>query len=129
MNALSGLQKHVISIDCRDCVGLISVAHQAILRCSCRMRRERLIRPTKTCNFNRLQRLCRPDKRSASGNFAFATILTPPVGGVVFSAADTFPPNRKWYFRMFLNLLIIHIKIIGMSFANKLISLPGVIND
>ncbi|OCQ05687.1 hypothetical protein AGA39_28370, partial [Escherichia coli] len=25
----------------------------------CRMRRKRLIRPTKTCKFNRLQRLCR----------------------------------------------------------------------
>ncbi|EGO8358169.1 hypothetical protein EYW98_01200 [Escherichia coli] len=31
VNALSGLQKHAISIDCRDYVGLISVAHQAIL--------------------------------------------------------------------------------------------------
>ncbi len=39
------------------------------------MRRERLIRPTKTCKFNRLQRLCRPDKRSASGNFAFVISL------------------------------------------------------
>ncbi len=34
------------------------------------MRRVRLIRPTKTGNFNRLQRLRRPDKRSASGKFA-----------------------------------------------------------
>ncbi|EGO8358641.1 hypothetical protein EYW98_03750 [Escherichia coli] len=40
------------------------------------MQRERLIRPTKTCNFNRLQRLRRPDKRSASGNFAFVIILS-----------------------------------------------------
>ncbi|EHR8835253.1 hypothetical protein KUS10_000639 [Escherichia coli] len=34
VNALSGLQKQAISIDCRDYVGLISVAHQAILRLS-----------------------------------------------------------------------------------------------
>ncbi|OSL52849.1 hypothetical protein EASG_02672 [Escherichia coli H383] len=32
VNALFGLQKHANSIDCRDYVGLISVAHQAILR-------------------------------------------------------------------------------------------------
>ncbi|EYE32993.1 putative 4-phosphopantetheinyl transferase EntD [Escherichia coli 2-177-06_S3_C2] len=32
VNALSSLQKHANSIDCRDYVGLISVAHQAILR-------------------------------------------------------------------------------------------------
>ena len=38
---------------------------------SCRMRRERLIRPTKARKFNILQRSCRPDKRSASGNLAF----------------------------------------------------------
>ena len=30
VNALSGLQKHANSIYCRDHVGLISVAHQAI---------------------------------------------------------------------------------------------------
>ncbi|MCH0694725.1 hypothetical protein KVP97_13085, partial [Escherichia coli] len=34
VNALSGLQKHAISIDRKDYVGLISVAHQAILRLS-----------------------------------------------------------------------------------------------
>ncbi len=33
-------------------VGLISVAHQAILRCSCRMRRGRLIRPTNSCELS-----------------------------------------------------------------------------
>ncbi|AQV29311.1 phosphopantetheinyl transferase [Escherichia coli] len=33
------------------------------------MRRERLIRPTKSCKFNILQFSCRPDKRSASGLF------------------------------------------------------------
>ncbi|EGJ00819.1 hypothetical protein SB359474_1733 [Shigella boydii 3594-74] len=32
VNALFGLQKHANSIDCRDYAGLISVAHQAILR-------------------------------------------------------------------------------------------------
>ena len=40
--------------------------------CSCRMRRERLILPTKLCKFNTLHEFRRPDKRSASGNFAFA---------------------------------------------------------
>ena len=44
-------------------------------RCSCRMRRERLIRPTRSCKFNILQEACRPDKRSASGSFAFAISL------------------------------------------------------
>ncbi|MCH0696442.1 hypothetical protein KVP97_23205, partial [Escherichia coli] len=34
VNALSGLQNHTISTDCRDDVGLISAAHQAILRLS-----------------------------------------------------------------------------------------------
>ncbi|AQV40735.1 phosphopantetheinyl transferase [Shigella flexneri] len=33
------------------------------------MRRERLIRPTKSCKFNILQSSCRPDKCSASGLF------------------------------------------------------------
>ncbi|EFJ61433.1 hypothetical protein HMPREF9553_02508 [Escherichia coli MS 200-1] len=42
---------------------------------SCRMRRERLIRPTKTCKFNILQESRRPDKRSASGNVAFTHSL------------------------------------------------------
>ncbi|EFK44301.1 hypothetical protein HMPREF9346_04127 [Escherichia coli MS 119-7] len=37
----------------------------------CRMRRKRLIRPTKACKFNILQSSRRPDKRSASGSFAF----------------------------------------------------------
>ncbi|WP_211764456.1 hypothetical protein, partial [Escherichia coli] len=32
MNALSGLQKHANSIHCRNLVGLISIAHQAVLR-------------------------------------------------------------------------------------------------
>ncbi|AQV77563.1 phosphopantetheinyl transferase [Escherichia coli] len=41
------------------------------------MRRERLIRPTKHCKFNRLQCTCRPDKRSASGNLAFVISLRP----------------------------------------------------
>ena len=41
---------------------------------SCRMRRERLIRPTKAHKFNIWQRSCRPDKRSASGNLAFETV-------------------------------------------------------
>ncbi|EFJ95803.1 hypothetical protein BU57_02585 [Escherichia coli O121:H19 str. 2011C-3609] len=34
VNALSGLQKHENSIYCRSCVGLISVAHQAVWRLS-----------------------------------------------------------------------------------------------
>ena len=41
----------------------------------CRMRRERLIRPTRFCKFNILQEVCRPDKRSASGSFVFAISL------------------------------------------------------
>ena len=44
-------------------------------RCLCRMRRERLIRPTRFCKFNILQEVCRPDKRSASGSFVFAISL------------------------------------------------------
>ena len=47
---------------------------------SCRMRRERLIRPTKTCEFNILQDTCRPDKRSASGNFSFSKKKTRRAG-------------------------------------------------
>ncbi|EFK52613.1 hypothetical protein HMPREF9349_00979 [Escherichia coli MS 79-10] len=47
---------------------------------SCRMQRERLIRPTKTCKFNILQDTCRPDKRSASGNFAFGEKKTRRAG-------------------------------------------------
>ncbi|EFM2063551.1 hypothetical protein HCQ42_004284 [Escherichia coli] len=58
-----------------------------------------------------------------------SSVSTPPAGGVVLSAAGTLPLNRKWPFRLFFNLLIIHIKIIGTPFANKLTSLPGVIND
>ncbi|EFB3349940.1 hypothetical protein F2I40_22885 [Escherichia coli] len=54
---------------------------------------------------------------------------TPPAGGVVLSAAGTLPPDRKRPFRLFFNLLIIHIKIIGTPFANNQTSLPGVIND
>ncbi len=37
--------------------------------CLCQMRRKRLIRPTNSCKFNILQKSCRPNKRSASGNF------------------------------------------------------------
>ena len=48
---------------------LISCTIFGLFAVSCRMRRERLIRPTKTCKFNILQDTCRPDKRSASGNF------------------------------------------------------------
>ncbi|RZM88455.1 hypothetical protein D9742_12295 [Escherichia sp. E1V33] len=33
VNALSGLQKHANSIYCKNLVGLISIAHQAVLRC------------------------------------------------------------------------------------------------
>ncbi|RAX98666.1 hypothetical protein CCZ08_15115 [Escherichia coli] len=40
-----------------------------------RMRRKRLIRPTKSCKLNTLQSFRRPDKRSASGSFAFAISL------------------------------------------------------
>ncbi|EFA4591862.1 hypothetical protein B6R26_19290 [Escherichia coli] len=54
---------------------------------------------------------------------------TPPAGGVVLSAAGVFPPDRKWLFRLFFNLLILHIKNIGTPFAINLTSLPGVIND
>ncbi|TGC26085.1 hypothetical protein CQJ27_10545 [Escherichia sp. E1130] len=91
MNALSGLQNIANSIYCRNLVGLISAAHQAVLRLS--------------------------------------SVTTPPVGGVVLSAADTLPPGRKRHFRLFFNLLIIHIKNIGTPFANNLTSLSGVIND
>ncbi|OOC85827.1 phosphopantetheinyl transferase [Escherichia coli] len=41
------------------------------------MRRERLIRPTKSCKFNILHKPRRPDKRSASGNFVFVISLRP----------------------------------------------------
>ncbi|EHG6003416.1 hypothetical protein C5U37_22695 [Escherichia fergusonii] len=58
-----------------------------------------------------------------------SSVSTPPAGGVVLSAAGTFPPSRKHAFRPFFNLLIIHIKIIGTPFANNLTSLTGVIND
>ncbi|TGC19450.1 hypothetical protein FEK49_09500 [Escherichia sp. E4385] len=54
---------------------------------------------------------------------------TPPAGGVVLSAADTLPPDRKRHFRLFFNPLIIHIKNIGTPFANNQTSLSGVIND
>ncbi|AVT70642.1 hypothetical protein B2J87_06680 [Escherichia coli] len=37
--------------------------------CSCRMRRKRLIRPTVHANPFNFNARCRPDKRSASGNF------------------------------------------------------------
>ena len=42
--------------------------------CLCQMRRKRLIRPTNSSKFNILQKSCRPDKRSASGNLAFETV-------------------------------------------------------
>ncbi len=41
---------------------------------SCRMRRERRSGPTKARKLNRLQRSCRPEKRSESGNLAFETV-------------------------------------------------------
>ncbi len=47
------------------------------VRCSCRMRRERLIRPTKSYKFNVLQFIGRPDKRSASGNLTLVISLMP----------------------------------------------------
>ncbi len=57
--------------------GLRQISMCALSR---RMRRERLIRPTKTCKFNILQDTCRPDKRSASGNFAFGEKKTRRAG-------------------------------------------------
>ena len=42
---------------------------------SCRMRRERLIRPTKILPIQYIAGPRRPDKRSASGSFAFVIIL------------------------------------------------------
>ncbi|WP_220400069.1 hypothetical protein, partial [Escherichia coli] len=62
-------------------------------------------------------------------NALFGLRTTPPAGGVVLSAAGFFPPDRKRHFRLFFNLLIIHIKNIGTPFANNLTSLSGVIND
>ncbi|EOQ3920575.1 TPA: hypothetical protein ACIIUO_005300, partial [Escherichia coli] len=60
-----------------------------------RMRRERLIRPTKTCKFNTLQKPRRPDKHSASGSFAFAislkrgeTLLVFAIGGEKNGSTD-----------------------------------------
>ncbi len=44
-------------------------------RCSCRMRRTRLIRPTEQRKFNRWRLPCRPDKHSASGTLAFVICL------------------------------------------------------
>ncbi|EEY7857465.1 hypothetical protein A4T48_00455 [Escherichia coli] len=58
-----------------------------------------------------------------------SSVSTPPAGGVVLSAAGVFPPDRKRHFRLFFNLLIIHIKNIGTPFAINLTSLPGVTND
>ncbi|EGE0414707.1 hypothetical protein DND66_18825, partial [Escherichia coli] len=55
-----------------------NAAERGVLDClhiSCRMRRERLNRPTKARKLNILQRSCRPDKRSASGNLAFETVV------------------------------------------------------
>ncbi|ESE18730.1 hypothetical protein HMPREF1617_01633 [Escherichia coli 908675] len=49
------------------------------------MRRERLIRPTRFCKFNILQEVCRPDKRSASGSFAFAINLKGRESGPFFT--------------------------------------------
>ena len=50
--------------------------------CLCRMRHERLIRPTKSCKFKILQGTRRPDKRSASGNVAFVISLSPLFSGL-----------------------------------------------
>ncbi|STJ79241.1 Uncharacterised protein [Escherichia coli] len=44
---------------------------------SCRMRRERLIRPTRSCKFNILHEPRRPDKRSASGVLRLPALLIP----------------------------------------------------
>ncbi|ANK05215.1 Putative cytosolic protein [Escherichia coli O25b:H4] len=43
--------------------------------CSYRMRCERLTRSTKSLKLNIFNGLCRPDKRSASGCFAFVISL------------------------------------------------------
>ncbi|API09768.1 phosphopantetheinyl transferase [Escherichia coli] len=45
--------------------------------CSRRMRRERLIRPTKLCKFNTLQESNRPDRRSTSDGVTF--VIDPPL--------------------------------------------------
>ena len=58
----------------------VGLRHMTMCALSCRMRRERLTRPTKTCKFNILQDTCRPDKRSASGNFAFGEKKTRRAG-------------------------------------------------
>ncbi|EFH1678736.1 hypothetical protein F7F49_23005 [Escherichia coli] len=51
-------------------------------------------------------------------------------GNAISARPETpFPPDRKRHFRLFFNLLIIHIKNIGTPFANNLTSLSGVIND
>ncbi|AWZ50354.1 hypothetical protein C9Y88_17650 [Escherichia coli] len=73
------------------------------------MRRKRLIRTTNNTACGRCCAFC----------------------GRLFSARPEtpFPPDRKRHFRLFFNLLIIHIKNIGTPFANNLTSLSGVIND
>ncbi|MBN6311885.1 hypothetical protein JZM19_11095 [Escherichia coli] len=100
VNALSGLRV------AREFVGLISVAHQAFVTIAgcgvnalsglrmaqesvglikrsasgichhCRMRRERLIRPTNGT------KICRPDKRSASGSLALVITPSPSVADI-----------------------------------------------
>ncbi len=86
--------------DCRH------ARHSAVRRCffltcrqsalySCRMRRERLIRPTRSCKFNILHEPRRPDKRSASGSFAcastFNTRLKPGIEITLLSFAVARP--------------------------------------
>src|SRR5699024_12149693 len=63
----------MIIADCRNKKGGDDL--RPFLIASCRMRRERLIRPTKTCKFNILQESRRPDKRSATGTLAWLTPL------------------------------------------------------
>ncbi|OKO60743.1 hypothetical protein BSF34_20825 [Escherichia coli] len=56
------------------------------------MRRERLIRPAKSCKFNTLQESRRPDKRSASGTLAWLTPLNINIRrfqGVLFDKRTT----------------------------------------
>ncbi|EPV4601839.1 TPA: hypothetical protein ACIDKC_003543, partial [Shigella sonnei] len=47
----------------------------------CRMRRKRLIRPTKQCKFNILQSSGRPDKHRASGKLTFVISINHRVTG------------------------------------------------
>ncbi len=63
----------MIIAECRNKMG--GDVLRPFLIAYCRMRRERNIRPTKTCKFNILQESRRPDKRSASGTLALLTPL------------------------------------------------------